>query len=99
MLVEKEDYEGARTLYVEAAGIEPYCVEAIYNLGLLNIKEQKKGRHAGGRQRRWRLAIKEQVRRLPECKGARKEGSTRTTVVVTAVAVGRVRWLPCRTQA
>jgi hypothetical protein len=35
------DLEGARTLYVEAAGIEPYCVEAIFNLGLLNIREEE----------------------------------------------------------
>ena len=30
--------EGARTLYNEAAGIEPYCVEAIFNLGLVNLR-------------------------------------------------------------
>lgn len=38
MLVEKGDLDGARTLFNEAAGIEPYCVEAIYNLGLVNLK-------------------------------------------------------------
>ena len=37
-LVEKGDLEGARALYNEAAGIEPYCVEAIFNLGLVNLR-------------------------------------------------------------
>lgn len=37
-LVEKGDLEGARTLYIEAAGIEPYCIEAIFNLGLVNLR-------------------------------------------------------------
>jgi hypothetical protein len=36
--VEKGDLEGARALYNEAAGIEPYCVEAIFNLGLVNLR-------------------------------------------------------------
>jgi intraflagellar transport protein 88 len=38
VLVEKGDLDGARSLFNEAAGIEPYCVEAIYNLGLVNLK-------------------------------------------------------------
>ena len=43
MLLEKGDLEGAKTLFNEAAGIEPYCVEAIFNLGLANIKMQEFG--------------------------------------------------------
>lgn len=38
MLAEKGDLEGARALFNEAAGIEAYCVEAIYNLGLVNLR-------------------------------------------------------------
>ncbi len=38
VLVEKGDLEGARQLFEEAAGIEPYCVEALYNLGLVNMR-------------------------------------------------------------
>jgi intraflagellar transport protein 88 len=38
VLVEKGDLDGACTLFNEAAGIEPYCVEAIYNLGLVNLR-------------------------------------------------------------
>lgn len=40
-LVEKGDLEGAKALYNEAAGIEPYCVEAIFNLGLVNLKMEE----------------------------------------------------------
>lgn len=36
--MEKGDFEGARSLFVEAAGIEPYCVEAWYNRGLASMR-------------------------------------------------------------
>ena len=32
------DYENAREKYLEAVGVEADCIEAIYNLGLVNIK-------------------------------------------------------------
>ena len=38
MLVEKGDLDGARNLFYEAAGVEPYCVEAIYNQGLVSLR-------------------------------------------------------------
>jgi intraflagellar transport protein 88 len=36
LLVEKGDLDGARSLFNEAAAIEPYCIEALYNLGLVS---------------------------------------------------------------
>ncbi len=36
VLVERGDLEGARSLFNEAAGIDPYCVEAIFNLGVVS---------------------------------------------------------------
>mmetsp|Transcript_18157 Transcript_18157/g.21753 ORF Transcript_18157/g.21753 Transcript_18157/m.21753 type:complete len:774 (-) Transcript_18157:386-2707(-) len=35
-LYEKNDYEGAKMAFLEAVGVEADCVEAIYNLGLVN---------------------------------------------------------------
>jgi hypothetical protein len=35
VLVARGDLDGGRALFAEAAAIEPYCVEAQYNLGLV----------------------------------------------------------------
>ena len=35
---DKGDLEAARALFVEAAHIEPYCVEALFNIGLVNLR-------------------------------------------------------------
>lgn len=37
-LYEKNDCERAKELFLEAIGVEADCIEAIYNLGLVNIK-------------------------------------------------------------
>lgn len=34
----KEEYEQAKEYYLEAIGVEADCVEAIYNLGLVNCR-------------------------------------------------------------
>jgi len=34
------NYQGARDMYLEAVGVEADCVEAIYNLGLTNVRLQ-----------------------------------------------------------
>jgi intraflagellar transport protein 88 len=33
LLMDKGDVEGARAAYSQALAIEPFCVEAIYNVG------------------------------------------------------------------
>ena len=37
-LLSQGDLEGAKSLFQEAASIEPYCVEAIFNVGLVQLK-------------------------------------------------------------
>lgn len=32
------DLEGAKAQFLEATSIEPYCVEAIYNVGLVHLR-------------------------------------------------------------
>ena len=34
----KEDYLKAKEYYLEAIGVQSYCIEAIYNLGMVNIR-------------------------------------------------------------
>ena len=39
--MERGDLDGARSLFNEAAGIEPYCVEAVFNLGLASMRMEE----------------------------------------------------------
>ena len=34
----KEDYNKAKEYYLEAIGVQSDCIEAIYNLGMVNIR-------------------------------------------------------------
>ncbi len=50
-MLQRGDMEGARDCYLEAVGVEADCVDAIYNLGLVNKRLERSHPAARGLQR------------------------------------------------